>query len=136
MTDSFIFDWHRPSDFWNQWNKKFKVEEMNGAGNFEIVLASHCSDNIDECLTSSGTIDTNNVTVLVYSTCGLLFDGEMIKLSTDVTFMAGDNTYSLKAIFLRNKVTGYVVGYTIALGSFDFSNQLTFDNGTILWSFS
>ena len=137
MTDSFIFDWHRPSDFWNQWNKKFKVEEMNGADNFEIVLASHCSDNIDDCLTDSGTIDTNNVTVLRTMPCGLLFEDNMIKLSDDIyTHTVQGEIYTLKAIFLRNRVSGYVVGYSIALGTFEYTNLFVFDEGTIFWSFS
>lgn len=133
MTQSFIFDWSRVSDFWNQWNKKFQVSAMNGANNFQLVVASYCGENIDDCIFNGILLPT--VTVATTLDCGLVFDGETIRLSDTVQWTLNTTVSPVKAIFLRDKQTGYVLGYSIANTSFEVTNKLLFDKDMIFWSF-
>lgn len=147
MTDysevSYIFDFQRVPDFFVQWNQAFKTAEMSGSGNkFQLVIASHCPSNIGQCLTSGGALDTSTVTIPqidgsdCIADCSLTWNTseETIRLSADTSLNLSDNRIDVKAIFLRHKSTGYVMGYSIANNSFTVTNEIIFDKDTLFWS--
>lgn len=131
---SFMVDWSRVPDFFTYWNKRFDVDAMNGTiGNFQIVFSSYAPDNIQDCL--DGTVLSENVEITYPVDCGLEWDYEgIISIANDIVWNVGDEIIPLKAIFLRNKANGYVLGYSINQTSFDVTNQVILEEGTVLWS--
>lgn len=131
---SFMIDWSRVPDFFTRWNKRFDVDAMNGTvGNFEVVYSSYAPDNIYDCL--SGDVLSNDVQITQRVDCGLVWDEQgTISISDDVIWTIGDEIIPLKAVFIRNKVNGYVMGYSINQTSFDITNQVILDADTVLWS--
>ena len=134
--ESILVDWSRTPNFWRKWNIDFKVDEMSGDNNFQLVFVSYAPDTIDECLdgdvlnedTESGTVRRIN--------CGLRWDNDgIITIADDVVWDIGNEIIPLKAIFLVNKQTQFVLGYSINIKSFDVTNRLIVDGGTRLWAF-
>lgn len=135
VEQSFMVDWSRVPDFFTYWNKLYDVSAMNGTvGNFEIVFSSYAPDNIQDCL--AGTLLNEDVVITHREDCGLEWDTNgIVSIFTDVIWNVGDEIIPLKAIFLRNKANGVVMGYSINQTSFDITNQVILDGGTVLWSF-
>lgn len=134
MTEhSYLFDFRRVSDFFSQWNVKFHTMEMNGGANFELVLSSYCPDNIEDCLSSNGSLNSD-VTVSRTANLGLNWSNDTVTVANDVTFTIGNTTEPLKAIFIRHKSSKYVMGYSINMNSFTITNKVVFDKDTIIWS--
>lgn len=134
VEQSFMVDWSRVPDFFTYWNKLYDVSAMNGTvGNFEIVFSSYAPDNIQDCL--AGTLLNEDVIITHREDCGLEWDTNgIVSIFTDVIWNVGDEIIPLKAIFLRNKVNGVVMGYSINQTSFDITNQVILDADTVLWS--
>ena len=51
-----------------------------------------------------------------------------------LTHIHGDDIFSLKAVFIRNKNTGFVMGYSINNTAFEITNVVKLEKDTILWS--
>lgn len=134
---SFLVDWSRVKNFWRAWNEEFTVQEMNGANNFQLVFSSYTPNNIDDCLTSSGTLTQDVLATSTVIDCGLTWDDNgIISISNNVTWNIGNETIiPLKAIFLRKKENGFVLGYSINQTSFDVTNKVIVDKDTVIWSF-
>ncbi len=130
---SFLFDFKKVSDFWDNWNIKFKIADMGVADKFQLVFCTYAPNSIEDCL-NNGQINTTNVTVSDVIDCTLDWEDNTISFGEDATLTIGDDELMLKAIFLRDKTTEYVMAYSINLTEFDVTNTLTFDEGTILWS--
>lgn len=137
VEQSFLVDWSRTKDFWKDWNIKFKVEEMNGASNFEMLFTSYSYNNIDECLTDSNTLKPEvEAGIFNDADCGLMWDNDgIISVANNVIWDLGTDIVPLKAIFLRKKSNKYVIGYSINQTSFDVTNRVIIDKDTVLWSF-
>lgn len=146
---SYIFDFTRVPSFFRYFNTAFFVDEMykvvDGDAQedepsecFELVWCSYGDgNNIDDYLDSDGTLSD---TVTVYDTvsCALdwvedEFGDATIGLHEAVTFNIGDTNVPLKAIFLRNASSGYVMGYCINQVSFTVTNKAIFDEDVIFW---
>ena len=137
VEQSFLVDWSRVKNFWRAWNEEFTVQEMNGANNFQLVFSSYTPNNIDDCLTNSGTLTQDVLATSTVIDCGLTWDDNgIISISNNVTWNIGNETIiPLKAIFLRKKENGFVLGYSINQTSFDVTNKVIVDKDTIIWSF-
>ena len=131
---SFLFDFKKVRDFWDNWNIKFKIADMGVANKFQLVFCTYSPNNIDDCLNDNGQINTTNVTVNDVIDCKLSWNDNTISFGDDATLTIGDDELMLKAIFLRDKTTGYVMAYSINMTEFDVTNTLTFDEGTVIWS--
>ncbi len=129
---SFLFDFKRVEDFWEMWNIKFPISEMGSSNKFQLVFCTDSPNNIEDCLTN-GSLNSN-VTIYTSKDCTLEWSNHTISIKDDVTWNIGDYEVTLKAVFLRNKATGYVMGYNINIDNFDITNKLVFDGGTLLWS--
>ena len=134
MSQSYLFDFYRVDTFFEQFNKKFEVADMDGSNNFEIVVSSYSPNNISECLNSNGTLNTSVVTGTYVQNLPLLWANNTVKVAFDVTFNFGTSIVPLKSLFIRDKTTGYVMGYSIFMTTFNVTNQLVLDADTILWS--
>lgn len=149
---SYIFDFSRVDSFFDEFNKKFKLSDMNvpnnngeittNLKNFKLILASHCPENINECLNSNGTLDTSVVTIPDNSTKIIGLDwikrgyGEgTIELHDEVIFNIGAVEQPLKAVFLTTN-TGYVMGYSINPVTINVTNRIVFDDDVIFWDIS
>ena len=130
---SYIVDFKRVDSFFDEWNLKFKVADMNATNKFEVVVSSYSPNNIEECLNNDGTL-SNTVTGTYVENLALTWADNVIRVAFDVTFSFGDNVVPLKSLFIRDKVTGYVMGYSIFMNTFNVSNQMVLDANTILWS--
>ncbi len=144
---SYIFDFSRTPTFFEHFNIDFKLADMDSTtANFEMAIVKYGGDNIDEYLDSEdGTLDTDTIgseNILVED-CKLSFEADSmgditIRLAENVTFdiydTLGDVNIPLKAIFLRDKETGYVMGYSINLVSFNVTNAVVFDENLIFWN--
>ena len=106
---------------------------MNGASNFQLVFSSYCPSSIGECVNGDGALNSS-VTLTKVSDCGLKWQDEIIKLSADVTWSIGDDIVPLKAVFLRDKNSGFVLGYSINNTPFEITNQLKLNKDLIFWS--
>lgn len=134
VEQSFLFDFTRTDNFFDEWNNSFLTSEMSGGNNFQLVFCTDTPNNIKDCLTngrlnSDVTIATGGVV-----DCGLTWNNETISLTNDATFNIGDEEVTLKAVFLRHKQTGYVLYYSININAFDVTNEVIFDEGTIFLS--
>lgn len=143
---SYVFDFSRVPSFFEHFNIDFHISDMDGSSaKFQLVLAEYGGNNIDEYLDESGCLDTDIVSVdtILVEDCKLscTFDDygdATIKLAENVTFdiqdTLGDVNIPLKAVFLRDKTTGYVMGYSINIVSFNVTNAVVFDDDVIFWS--
>lgn len=131
---SYVFDFQRVDDFFDRWNVNFKTTgDFDVANKFQITLCSYSSDNISDCLIG-GVIDTSNVTIYSSQDCTLNWSNEEVSLGADVTFNLSTNIVPCKALFIRHKASGVVLGYCINGVAFDITNTLKFSKDTILWS--
>ena len=143
---SFILDFTRSPSFFQNFNKEFDLDCMDGTvdGSFQLIIASYSPDNILDCLDEDGHLN-EDVTVGVdedgndlIENIGLVWtpdsygDGT-IGLSDDVTFDIGDINTQIKAVFLINS-DGYVMGYSINTVAFEVTNKIKLEKDTILWS--
>lgn len=137
VEQSFLVDWSRVKNFWRAWNEEFTIQEMNGANNFQLVFSSYTPNNIDDCLTNSGTLTQDVLATSTVIDCGLTWDDNgIVSISNNVTWNIGHETIiPLKAIFLRKKENGFVLGYSINQTSFDVTNKVIVDKDTVIWSF-
>ena len=161
---SYLFDFTRTDDFFEQFNLKFKVSDMfnvesynsttgeytytddNIDDNFQLVIVFHGESNIsgyldDEASYSkldesviSGHFDTVDVALDWYNRG----NGECtIELHDTATFNIGDDNQPIKAIFLRtNDTNKYVMGYSINTKPFNVTNSVVFDDDIIFWDIS
>ena len=131
-----MFDISDVPRFFDDWNIKFDVVRMDGASNnFQLVFSNYAPDNIGECLNSDGTL-SSDVTVIASVDCKLKWDSvsRIISIKGDTTWNIGDNNYPLKAVFVKNKLNNYILGYCIHTTSFNVTNKVKIEDGTILWS--
>lgn len=148
MDKSIIFDFTRVPDFMDNYNIEFLVAEMDGTNKrYEFVLADSSPDNIEDCLNADGTLKTtgNNpvhpITLqsgdgqvsLVYSK-GVNASRVISLGSSDVTLDVGDINVMLKAMFLRDISTGYVLAYCILARSIPITNQVIFPASGVVWT--
>lgn len=143
VEQSFLFDFSRIDSFYENLNVKFNLSDMTGADNkFEFVLSSYSYDNIEDCIDANGELNDEVITSddlivnspLVWSNNN---DGtNTISLGADVEWDIGEDIIDVKALFLRDATTGYVMGFCINIKPITVTNTLTFDEGTILWSVS
>lgn len=131
---SFLFDFQRSPTFLDNMNVKFHLLEMNSSNNFQVVFSTYAPTNIQDCLNSDGTLNSD-VTIQESLDCSLKWENDIISIRNDVTWNIGDVYYPLKAVFIRNKSNGYVMGYSINITSFEVTNEVIFEEDTILWSF-
>lgn len=139
---SYVFDFSRVPSFFEHFNIDFHISDMDGnSAKFQLVISEYGGNNIDEYLDASGCLDTNIISpaTLLVEDCKLscTFDDygdATIKLAESVTFDVGDVNIPLKAIFLRDKTTGYIMGYSINLVSFNVTNAVVFDDDVIFWN--
>lgn len=132
---SYIFDFQRTPLFFERWNIDFLVSEMKqDADNFEIVYCRYSPNNINDCLTN-GKLNSN-VVVEDGGVCNLnlKYQDDIISVRKDSTYNIGRAIRSLKAVFIRNKRTGFVMGYSINNSAFDVTNKILLEKDTILWS--
>ena len=133
-TTSYLWDFTTVPYFFTNWNVLFSLNEMNSANNFEFVFCDYAPTNINDCL--NGSVLSSNVHTITSVDCSLDWnsDTQIIKVRNDVTWNIGDNIYPIKAVFLRKKANGYVMGYCIHQNSFEVTNKVKIEKDTILWS--
>ena len=132
---TYIFDFKRTPTFWDNFNLSFLLTDMDGSSeNFNFVFCSTAPSNIDECLDVDGSLDSSKVTVTETVDCALLWENSCISVGSDATYTIGGVRVPLKAIFLTDETTGFVMGYSINSNSFEVTNEVQFDEGTVLFT--
>lgn len=157
---SYLFDFTRTDDFFENFNIRFKLSDMfnvtrynsdtgeyeysdNDVGeNFTLHIIKYGGDNIEEYLVSDSeyskldvdTIGESNIlsqpVALDWFNRG--YGEGSIELHGNVTYEIGeDNNIPLKAIVLC--YGDYVMGYSINMRPFTVTNQLVFDDDVIFW---
>ncbi|MBO6271524.1 hypothetical protein J6O48_01950 [bacterium] len=121
------------SDVVEQHNLKWSSADFDGTAKCEFVFSTNCPDNIEDCLTATGTL---NVDVMYSADVKLRVDKEAsdvnaLYVSENVTVNIDDNV-DIKGIFLRKKSNGYVLGYMISLNPLRFCNTMGFEEGNVL----
>ena len=140
-TQSYLFNFSRIDTFYENININFNIADMTGAENkFEFVLSSYSYDNIEECIDSNGELKSEVITDENYIVdCPLNWNNNddgtnTITLASDVEWDFGDEIVPVKAVFLRDATTGYVMGFSINMQPITVTNTLTFNEDTILWT--
>lgn len=157
---SYLFDFTRTDDFFEQFNLKFKVSDMykvtgynentqeysyaqgTGGDNFKLYVFHKGGANISEYLDTTASYSKLKSSLLVEGTymekdIGLDWynrgNGEYtVELHGDATFEIGEeNSVQLRAILLC--CGDYVMGYSINMKPFSVTNQLVFDDDIIFW---
>lgn len=135
---SYIFDFSRTPTFFEHFNIDFHITDMDGSSvKFQLVIVEYGGDNIDEYLDSDGLLNVTDNLLVEDCKLNCAFDdyGDLtVTLAENVTFDIGDTNIPLKAIFLRDKTTGYVMGYSINMVSFNVTNEVVFDDDVIFWN--
>ena len=132
---SYIFDIKEVPSFFDDWNIRFRLMDMDGvSNNFKLVFSDYAPSNIEDCL--NGGVLSSSVNVASSVDCKLKWDKDsrVISVKGDAQWTIGDNDYPLKAVFLCNKSDDYVLGYCIHTASFTVTNKVKIEDGTILWS--
>lgn len=138
-TQSFPFDFQRTPNFFSGFNtgNGFSLSNMNlNNANFQFKFASYSPNNIEECL-DGNKLDATTVTVIQTVNAKLVWNNneEIISVGEDVEWNIGSHHYPLQAIFLVDKDSQFVMGYSIHPSPFNVTNELIIPQGTILWSF-
>ena len=158
---SYLFDFSRVDSFFENLNINFSISDMynvvrydsetgqyeyeddNVGDNFQLVICEYGYDNIGDYLNSDGTLNiSDNDPHIHIEDCALDYynrgnGASSIELHGTVTFEIGDDVnIPIKAIFLRDKDTGYVMGYSINNRPFSVTNQVVFDDDVIFWDIS
>lgn len=140
---SYIFDFSRVDSFYEHLNIDFNISDMVGSegnANFEFVLSEHSPNNIEECLDNDGCLNSSvddNITEDVPLLWTNNDDGtNQISIDDDVEFTFGDTIVQMKALFLREKTSGYVLGFCINMNTVSVTNKMVFEEDTILWTVS
>lgn len=134
---SYKWDFTRVPRFFVDWNKKFDIELMTAtSNNFQFVFSDYAPTNISDCLTANGTL-SSEVNVLYSLDCALKRNEECttISVANEVTWNIGTAIHPVKAVFLKQKSTNYVLGYCIHQNSIEVTNKVIVPTDTILWSF-
>lgn len=152
---SYIFDFTRVDDFIEMSNIAFFYDEMfivTGVDsttkeyiyeddtvddNFELLLVEYAPNNIADYLDEYGCLK-DEITVNLIEDCALDYYNQgnanaTIELHDEVEFEIGEEDVQLKAILLRNKSTGYIMGYSINMVSVPVTNRVVFDDDIIFW---
>lgn len=129
------FQFRRVDNFSRDKNRKdcFDVLDMNGVDlNYKLVLASNCSNNIEDCLDEEGTLkewssdekkgveilntlgERDGLVALLYSN-GINGEETISINTTSVTYELTDSIDYVKGIFLVSYAngSGYVLAYSI-----------------------
>ena len=131
---SYIFDFRMTPRFMEEWNLKFTVNEMKSSSNlFQIVYCDLAPSNINNCL-NGGVLDSTNVNVLHSVDFSLKYEDGIISVREDASWNLSSDIKTLKAIFVRHKGNGFVMGYSINTTPFEITNTVKLEKGTILWS--
>lgn len=133
---SYIFDFHRSPSFFDGWNNNFQVNSMRqDANNFEVVYCTYAPSDINDCL--NGGVLNDDVTIADGGVCNLnlKYEDEIVSVRRDSTFSIGNVVIPLKAVFIRDKTSKFVLGYSINDTSFDVTNEVKLAEDTIIWSF-
>lgn len=113
------------------------------SNNFKIILAETCPNNIADCLNPDGTL-IDDLALINGSTtdgeCALLWqDG--VNNNTDISIASNsvhydfaDSEYLLKAAFLVEKETGFVMAYSINNAPMTVTGELTLPVNGSVWS--
>ena len=145
MTDSsIVFDFVRTPNFIDNMNlgSCFQLSEMDGTTkNYEFVLATDCPNNIEDCLDSNGALN-NQVTTLndVDGSVALTYskgvdNNRIISMgSTAVSLDVGPVDTYLKALFLRQSDTGYVLAYCILTRTLPITNEVVLPASGVVWT--
>ena len=135
---SYLWDFTSTPHFFSAWNDKFETVEMTpSAGDlYEFCFSDYAESNINDCLNSNGTIDTTKVHILATVNANLVWNENLniIQVGANATWNIGDVIHPVKAVFLRRKSNGYVLGYCIHINSFNVTNKVIIPKDTILWS--
>jgi hypothetical protein len=161
---SYLFDFRRTDDFFENFNVNFSLSDMyividyneqdgsyvyvdgSGGANYELVIVTKGGANLEEYLDDNSayskldesTIGSENIiskyTGLDWYNRG---NGEAtIELHGNVTFNIGDMNVPIKAVFLRDKDSLCVMGYSINTTPFSVTNEVVFDDDVIFWDIS
>ena len=158
---SYLFDFSRVDSFIEHLNISFLISEMfkvisydeetqeyeyeddTIGDNFQLLIAEYGGRNIEDYLNSDGTLNISDEDEHIHiEDCALDYynrgnGSSTIELHGNVTFEIGtDKNIPIKAIFLRNLNTGYVMGYSINNNPFTVTNQVVFDDDVIFWDIS
>ena len=137
--ESFVFDFSKPKNFLRFLNIYYKISDMNGALNFEFVLASYSDDNINNCLNEDNTINEDVVTIYQVTDGGLSYSEDeygssLIKTSSPIEFNIGNDIVPLKAVFIRDKQSKVVFLYCINMTAFTVTNSFIIDEDVFLFT--
>lgn len=134
MTNEY-FKFRRVDSFTRDINRMdcFTIDDMNGVDlNYKLVLASECSNNIQDCLDADGTLKewdsetkkgvqllntfgvNDGLISLLYSE-GINGEGKISVNISSVTYSLSDEMDYVKGIFLISYAngSGYVLAYSI-----------------------
>ena len=143
------FGFTRVDSFYDDMNREdcFDTNDMDGVTpNYKFILASSCPTDINDCIDSDGTLNSN--VEILYSNdeddglCSLMYskgiNGERtISLAdTSVSFSFGDVKPSVQAVFLVNVAngTGYVLAYSIRSSPIQLESNVILPCDGMVWS--
>ena len=144
---SYVFDFRRVDTFMENINRsgKFDIQDMDGiVKNYRFVLSSSCPDNIVDCLDSDGTLNNSVVRIDLMeegdAECVLLYNKGINNNATitlggqsSVNLDVGDGDVLLKAIFLVDDSTGFVIAYSILNRQIPINNEVVLPASGVLW---
>lgn len=136
VSESIFIDFTRSPSFFDRWNVDFNLTLVGN--NYEFVFADYCPNNISECL-DGNVLDSEMVHTITTQSVNLKWESsdnvQTVSIDGETVWNIGDTHYNLKGIFLRDKTTLTVIGYSIFPNGVDVTNKVIFDDGLLIWSF-
>ena len=137
-SQSLALDFQRTPTFFTNFNNKFHLTNMSASvtNQYEFVFAKYCPTNIQECL-SGDRLNDSMVYTEHTANVSLVWDeaNEIIKTSNRVEWNIGNDHTTMQGVFLRDKSSQFIMGYSINLTPVDVTDKVIIDANTILWSF-
>lgn len=121
--------------FIKKYNDKFSDSDFDGTAKFEIVISDDCNDNISDCLTSAGLLDSSTVVSDTEDMPLTLVEdnNSSYVMITNNVEMTIDSDVDVKGIFLRKKSNGFVIMAQVNSKAMRFCDGMTFEKDNILF---
>lgn len=133
---SYPFDFITTPLFIDNFNISYHKSDFDGTNKFQMVISTVCPDNIEECINSSGALDTDVVTIDAVTNIALILDDEdkydtCISIANTVT-MNLPTDVDVKGVFLRRNSSPYFVLFAMVNENPVRTNKIIFEEGNEL----
>jgi len=121
--------------FRKKYNVSYSDSDFDGTNKWEIVIATVCPDNLNDCLDSSGVLTGVTVADSEDISLNLTENGNIgcyVTIKNNVT-MSLDSDVDVKGLFLRKKSNNFILMGMVNQKPMRFCDGMTFEKDNVLF---